>query len=503
MGRSRKHRSDPRRYPACVRCGDCLPAGTTRWPGGRICRYCYLQALIRTGDCASCGRTTSLPGLDTTGQPTCTSCSGIPAKFTCNRCDRHVMAGHHRRCWWCVLDDLVVDALSGPDGIIPANLQPLANALRAARRPQSLVVWLQNNPTARAVLGDIAAGNLECSHAGLDELAASGGIEHLRALLVRHGVLPERDRLLADFHRWAATKLARVADVEQRKQLDRFLRWRLVRHLRDRARDEPLSHGPYLRAKQNFTVAIDFLRWLHEDRNHSLNTCTQHDIDAWFSTGPTTRRHALILLSWAKRQRILRDVRLPTLSTAASTPSILGSDDRLNAIRRLLLDEALLLPERIAGCLVTLYGQQVDSILALRTDDVRLGTDAVRIRLGKDWIDVAEPVADLLRRHLDNRRNMNTAANRTSTWLFPGQIAGEHRNPNGLRTALRERGIPTRASRLTAWRQLVRNSPPAILADALNISPATAMRHASLAGADWAGYASLRVVPASQPVVDD
>jgi len=60
-----------------------------------------------------------------------------------------------------------------------------------------------------------------------------------------------------------------------------------------------------------------------------------------------------------------------------------------------------------------------------------------------------------------------------------------------------ELGIPARASRLAAWHQLVRQAPPAVLAGALGVSPDTATRHALLAGADWATYASRRSSPAT------
>jgi len=92
-----------------VRCGKCYPGGADSWPEGRVCKYCYLQARLRTGTCADCGALTSLPGLNATGQPTCPRCSGIPARLRCG-CGREVTAGEHGRCWWCVLAGLVTDA---------------------------------------------------------------------------------------------------------------------------------------------------------------------------------------------------------------------------------------------------------------------------------------------------------------------------------------------------------------------------------------------------------
>src|SRR2546421_5276053 len=115
--------------------------------------------------------------------------------------------------------------------------------------------------------------------------------------------------------------------------------------------------------------------------------------------------------------------------------------------------------------------------------------DATRLKLGADWLDVPEPVAALLRQHLGDRGNMSTAANPASPWLFPGQLAGDHRSYRRLVRVLHQLGIPARASRLAAWRELVRQAPPAVLADALGVSPGTAMCHAFLGGADWSAYA--------------
>ena len=157
---------------------------------------------------------------------------------------------------------------------------------------------------------DLAHGRIPCSHAGLDAAGADRAVEYLRCLLVRYGVLPPRDRRLADFQRWAAAKLDGIGNAEHRQLLERFLRWRLLRHLRSGSTTAtPLGHGPYQRAKQRLTVAAAFLAWL-AGRGRQLGECTQHDLDSWFGTGPTTRRHVITFLSWARQQRIIRDVEL-------------------------------------------------------------------------------------------------------------------------------------------------------------------------------------------------
>jgi hypothetical protein len=157
-----------------------------------------------------------------------------------------------------------------------------------------------------------------------------------------------------------------------------------------------------------------------------------------------------------------------------------------------LLDETLAPGDRLAGCLVALYGQQPSRIAALRTTDTCCAGGAARLKLGADWLDLPQPVATLLRQHLRDRANMTTAASPASPWLFPGQLAGDHRSDRRLVRVLRQLGIPARASRLAAWRELARQAPPAVLADALGISAGTAMRHAFPGGAGWSAHAARR-----------
>jgi hypothetical protein len=183
---------------------------------------------------------------------------------------------------------------------------------------------------------------------------------------------------------------------------------------------------------------------------------------------------------------------IPAISADGAEACPPGTDARLAAIRRLLLDETLAPGDRLAGCLVVLYGQQVSRIAALRTTGTSCADGATRLKLGADWLDVPEPVATLLRQHLRDRSNMTTAANPASPWLFPGQLAGDHRSCRRLVRAFHQLGIPARASRLAAWRELVREAPPAVLAGALGVSAGTAMRHAFLGGADWSAYAARR-----------
>ena len=183
-------------------------------------------------------------------------------------------------------------------------------------------------------------------------------------------------------------------------------------------------------------------------------------------------------VAWLRRSAIaretLRDLAQDRMPCSHAALDGAGADRAVEYLRSLLVRYGALPPR--------------DRRLA----DFQRWAAAKRLKLGADWLDVPEPVATLLRQHLRNRTNMTTAANPASPWLFPGQLAGEHRSYRRLVRVLHQLGIPARASRLAAWRELVRNAPPAVLADALGVSPGTAMRHAFLGGADWSAYAARR-----------
>ncbi|MFR9802652.1 hypothetical protein ACL02T_10155 [Pseudonocardia sp. RS010] len=487
--RARSTAPDPDRWPECTRCGQCYQLAA-RWPEGPICTYCYNAARRREGVCADCGHTGMVPGLNTAGEPACLRCSGVPLMLTCAGCGQEAWLAKGATCWRCLLRDMVHDHLAGPDGQISPALQPMAEALCSMPRANSGVTWMRANPQVGQLLRGLGTGSIELSHEALDALPAGRTVEYLRALLVTHHALPPRDRRLATFQRWLDDTLARVDHPEHKQLLDRFARWHHLRDLRRQSEHGPVEAGPVLRAKQSITVTIEFLGWL-DRRGITLAELSQHEIDSWHAGGPGTREHVQRFLYWCRAQRLTGKLELPRRDK--DNPRLIGEHARLEIIRSLLLHDELALPYRIAGCLITLFGQPAGKVVALTLADLAesdASSPELRLRLGKQWVPVPEQLAALIRLHLEHRANTNTAANAQSRWLFPGQVPGEHLSRTTLLAALRGAGIPVRAARNTTWQQLVREAPPQVLADALGISPATAMKHAQRAGSDWARYVS-------------
>ncbi|WP_445183491.1 hypothetical protein ACTXG6_34220 [Pseudonocardia sp. Cha107L01] len=484
--RARSQTPDPRRWSPCARCGECY-APVARWREGPICAYCYNAARRQEGRCADCGHVGMVPGLNTHGEPTCLRCGGIPLNLTCEHCGIEAALARGATCWRCLLTEMVEELLTGPGGTVSAKLQPVAHAITSMPRANSGVTWLRGNPRVGELLRALGSGEIALTHAALDELPQSRSVEYIRGLLVENEALPPRDRRLATFQRWFDAKLNTIANPDRRQVLERFGRWHHLRNLRRQATAGPVAAGPVLRAKQSVTVSIEFLGWL-DARGQTLASCTQHDIDTWYATGPGTREHVERFLYWCRTQRLTTKLDVPQRDK--DNPELIGESERLQIIRALLLHDTLPLPYRIAGCLITLYGQSASRVVRLGINDVDADSGEVQLRLGREWLPVPEPLSTLLATHLSKRSNTNTAANATTSWLFPGRMPNQPIHPQRLLDVLRDAGIPVRAARNTTWQQLVREAPPQVLANALGVSPTTAMQHADRAGSDWTRYAA-------------
>lgn len=75
-------------------------------------------------------------------------------------------------------------------------------------------------------------------------------------------------------------------------------------------------------------------------------------------------------------------------------------------------------------------------------------------------------------------------------WLFPGLHPGRPLSAARLGDRLAKLGIDGRAGRRAALMHLASRLPAAVLAEALNLAPGTAVGWVRAAGGDWASYAA-------------
>ena len=138
-----------------------------------------------------------------------------------------------------------------------------------------------------------------------------------------------------------------------------------------------------------------------------------------------------------------------------------------------------------------LYGQQLSRIAVLTRDQVELGPGRGRLHLGATALDIPSPLAELFARLVNERRPYAGVGSPPATpWLFSGLDPGLPLTASQLGQRLRRLGVRPAASRRSALVHLAAHLPAAGLAQALGLSPGTAVRWAGQAGADWAVYAA-------------
>jgi hypothetical protein len=334
----------------CARCG--RDAGKTRasWPEGKISGPCFTLATRTHGTCLDCGHHRLLPRPPVQdGGPRCAPCAGILHNFHCARC--------------ALRDDLTALLLTNPADQTTANR--LVDVLCQADRPESIITW-KGSAKVQVLLTAVSSGQTPLTHDILDSHRdkAWRAVDHLRALLVHHGLLPHQDPYLSRFEAWIDVKL-RPLPAEVAKPVEHFAKWHHLRCIRAMATPDKAVQGPVHAAKQEITETIKFLDWLWLTHNRTASTCTQQDVDTWLTTGPTTRKAIRTFFVFAGKTGTNLRVEIGHY-TAEGRPAI-QQEQRLAWLRELLTGTSESLPYRVAGTLLLLYAQPIVRVAALRT----------------------------------------------------------------------------------------------------------------------------------------
>ncbi|WP_175460644.1 hypothetical protein [Arthrobacter sp. ok909] len=421
-------------------------------------------------------------------EPVCVERAGITQDYHCGRCGAETEHYRQDTCARCSLrDDLSV--LLRVDESVPGaetTAEKLLTALCGAQRPESILTWLRR-AGVRDLLGRLATGEIPLSHEALDKEPNSLRAEHVRSLLTHHGLLADRDHYLALFERWLISKLEAVEGPEVRRPVESFARWHHLRRIRSLSVDGRPTRGPVHSAKQEITETIKFLTWLKTTHRRAVESCVQTDVDAWLADGPTTRHAIRTFFIWAVNNRTCTNITIG--HRQAKTMPLLGQDQRLAMLKACLTDDVDTLPYRVAATFLLLYAQPVVNIAAMKSTDVIITPDGLRLSLGQgDPAPVPEPFASLLIEHLASRPNMRTDNSSESEWMFPGYRHGRHIHSNTLMERLRELGINLLGARNAALRALVTEAPPPLVAEMLGYSYQVTQKHAASAAEPWSRY---------------
>lgn len=387
---------------------------------------------------------------------------------------------------WAVRALLAGRARPGAPRSARGPLEALHGAIVAAPQPYSAQNWLRSAASAK-ILAELAATGGPVTHEVLDASSPRQGADFLRHLLVANGVLEPRDEGLVRLESWVGAKLETIDDAEWRRLLRSYARWRLLHRARRRSAGSSPGQTPIAHAKTYLNAATALLAFLGE-RRRDLADCTQADVDAWVLENPGAHE-ARDFLDWALDRELLDAVVLP--GRAPRQGRTLDDDSRWATLQRLLHDEDLDLTDRVAGCLVLAYGQQLTRIVAITRDQLNIADEVAHLQLGPTRIEVPEPLRGLLARLAsEGRRYVGTGSPQATPWPFPGLSPGRPLGASHLGERLRRLDIPTMAGRRAALMHLGARLPAAVLADLLGITPSTAVRWVRAAGGDWTTYAA-------------
>lgn len=473
----------------CSACGK--NRRVTYLPDGPRCSTCRGVAMRRREQCNRCGQHRRVffdPGV-------CADCLGIDIGSVCSTCgaeDNLYAAGN---CAACELRSRVHQLFeeAGEPGRI------LAERLAVSTRPRSVLHWLAHNTVPHLLL-DVLHGGRTPTHDDLDAIAVptkdqnSQNGQHpnhrqvhtARALLVSAGVLPPRHELSHRYQAWAHRTLSSVVPAADRWTAQRFHRQRLLPTVENSCRKGKATEGTIRGAQGKLRAAIALLDWA---RTHGgLSSLRRTDIDEWLA-GPSTRHTARDFLVWAIRNKLLE---LPVNAIPKrhnEGPSVAEDHDvRVDIARRLLHEPGYQAHVRVAGLLVTIYGQHLSRIVQLTRAHVDDAGSHVRIKLGTEWLVLPGPLDQHVRTLLASPPGRQTASHEQSQWLFPGQTPGSHMTEAGLRYHFIAHGIRARAMRNTSMFQLAATLQPVTLQHLLGLHSNTAAQWVNRAGGVYANY---------------
>ena len=337
-------------------------------------------------------------------------------------------------------------------------LDPYLTALQAARPANSVLHWLRISRTSAApILRELLTGVLPITHDTLDHAPSGHATEFLRAALVKHGALAERDEICHRFERWIITTTDPLPDHPDRANLRRWATWTILRDLRGRRQASPAAsdHG----ARSHVRVARDFVAWLHQQQL-TLATTGQHDVDRWVTDGTTTRCQIRPFLRWSSKTKLT-----PPLDASVHHNDRQGTEladsHRRRLITQLLTNPELELRTRVAGLLILLYGQPLARITRLRVADIHHDNDQTSITLGRDRLALPAPIDQLVRELAAAPQGSTLHDHTGDGWLFPGQLAGAPITPERLRRRLVQQlaPLPIRHGRHSAITGQLRQQP--------------------------------------------
>jgi hypothetical protein len=302
-------------------------------------------------------------------------------------------------------------------------------------------------------------------------------------MLVAGGVLPARDEVLARMERSSRDVLSGINHPADRRVMQAYLTWRVLRRLRYRSGISPAPRTPSGQSRHQVRAVAAFLAWLRQ-HDLALASCRQGDVETWLATSPAAY-DIRDFLAWAADRKHSRKLDIPECSAGPARRLAPPSGGNSSAA---LHNDTLGLTDRAVGCLLLLSGQHLSRTAAMTTSQIIIRDDGVHVRFGKHEVpnSLGRILTGLTR---TGRARTGIGSPPTSPWLFPGGMPGQPITRPGSASASAPSASGT-ARTPGVMTDLAAQLPAAVLADLLKITPDTIVRWMHQAGADWNRYAA-------------
>ena len=165
----------------------------------------------------------------------CADCAGLPLTHLCALCGVEDKLFEKGRCARCSLRGRASDLMAGAEAV--PGLTVVAEAITAARNPYSALNWLRTGGAA-VILAEVAAGRTALTHQALDVHPSRRAADYLRHMLVAGGT-PARYEALARVELWSREVLDAIGEPANRRLVQAYLTWRVLRRLRHRSETSP------------------------------------------------------------------------------------------------------------------------------------------------------------------------------------------------------------------------------------------------------------------------
>ena len=480
---ARRRRMVPRPLRTCARCGRERTAQAV-WPMGPVCSGCYDAVLKAPLDCPICGTVAALTGR-AGDEAICGPCAGSDRSYECRACHEPTRAVADGLCPRCYARNQFAELLSDADD----SWDGLRSIPETTDSPLALVVWLRRS-RGRQILCDLISAGERPSH---EDLPPGKAEHYLRSLLVEADVLDPRNESLERLPDWVEALVSDDPPHIQHTVL-RFAQWHVIRRARRRNTYRTVTESGGKWARQQVSVARDFLYWL-DSHGTEPGDCNQALVDLWLASGNTRRYLIRDFISWAKRDRLVdKAIKVPTRNVKEPTKP-LPEGERWGTLRRLLIDEGIPDDIRVAGTLVLVYGQHLSRVVLLGPESVEVGSPNSHVTVAGTPLPLPEDLAAPLRRLIAQPNRGKSAVARNGAgkrWLFPGGNPGQHITAEHLRLRLAEHGVTLREARHAALLQWAQDTPGPILASALGLHINTAVAWRDSLQADYTDFVAAR-----------